>query len=498
MPRWLLLFAVAALGAIGADDPPVRSAAQPPTRGQLELNLARLTSAERHAEALALIDSYLTAHPDDAQVLLDGARTACRCSDARGAAVYAIRAIRAGSLEDKALDEDPSLARLRSHESWEQVRAVRHQVREDAARARESAKENDPTFRDAAIAQQSLREWTTRFPGGKYRVEENDELNLIIASAIEREGVDNAIGMLNALSHTLRGALFGEIQQDRVLLVVATSKDAAAFFENPQHGGLYVHEARRLVARETGATLRHEYTHVLHYGDMQRRQQHHPIWIQEGLATLFEEWRVGPSGEPIILSNLRSNETLERVRSRKTTAWIDFRALDSASFMAQPEPNYAQARSMFMFLAAHGKLSAWYALYTAGFREDPTGRRAMEAVLAAPIGRIEGMWQAWVIANGRRDSTLDAGDGVMGVGVSGVPDGVRIDSLQPGGPAIAAGLAVGDVLTEIKGHEVRSVADFLLVTAPLRAGENLQVRYRRGKLYSIVPVTLASGHALPP
>lgn len=488
----VLLLASAALGTDDSQAPPT------PTRSQLELNLARLTSAQRHTEALALIDLFLTTHPDDAQVLLDGARTACRCADARAAATYAIRAIRAGLVDDRALDEDPSLARLRAHESWEQVRAVRHQFREDAERARESAKQLDPTLRDETIAQQSLREWTARFSKGKYRTETHDDLNLIIASAIEREGVDKAIAMLTALSQTLRKSLFGEIQQDRVLLVVATPKDAAAFFENPQHGGLYVHEARRLVTRETGATLRHEYTHVLHFGDMQRRRQHHPIWIQEGLATLFEEWRVGANGEPVILSNLRSNEMLDRIRNEKSTAWIDFLALDNASFMAQPELNYAQARSILMFLAAHGKLGAWYALYTAGYGEDSTGRRALELVLDAPIGRIDGMWKAWVTANGRRDSTIDAGDGVMGVGISGVPDGVRIDSLQPGGPALAAGLAVGDVLTEIKGQEVRSVADFLLVTAPLRAGENLQVRYRRGKMYSIVRLTLASGHALPP
>lgn len=495
MFRCLLLLAILALGA---DDPPTKSAPLPPTRGQLELTLARLNSAQRHTEALALIDAYLTAHPDDAQVLFDGARTACKLSDARSAATYAIRALRAGFLDDRALDDDPALTRLRAHESWEQVRAVRHQLRDDAARARELAKQQDPQAGDETIAQQSLREWMARFPGGNYRVETNDQLNLIIASAIEREGLDKAIEMVGALSQSLRKNLFRELQQDRVLLVVATSKDAAAFFRNPEHGGLYAHEARRLVARDTGATLRHEYAHVLHFGDMQRLKQHHPIWIQEGLATLFEDWRVGAAGEPVILANLQSNETLDRVRDHQTTPWIEFFTLDAESFMAQPNRNYAQARSLLTFVAAHQKLGEWYRLYTSGYGEDSTGRRALELVFAAPIGRIESMWKAWVLANGKRDSTIDPGDGVMGVGISGVPDGVRIDSLAPGGPAVAAGLAVGDVLTEIQGHQVRSIADFLLVTATRHAGENLQVRYRRGKLYSIVGVRLASGHASPP
>ncbi len=490
---WLLL----TIFALWVDDPPP-AVAPAPTRSQLELSLARLTAAQRHPEALALIDSYLAVHPDDAQVLFDGARTACSCSDARSAAAYAIRSLRAGWLDDKALDEDPALARLRAHESWAQVRRVREQLRAESALARATAKEADLRVGDEFTAAQSLREWMARFPSGGYQVEQRDVLNMTIASAIDPEALDNAVATVTALSQALCKALFGEIQRDRVLLVVATPKDAAVFFRNPEHGGLYDHGARRLVVRETGATLRHEYTHVLHFGDMQRRMQHHPLWIQEGLATLFEEWQVGPDGETVIVANLRSNAILDLVRANTSISLIDFFALTSDSFLAKPDSHYAQARSLLTFVAAHQKLGAWYQLYTAGYRDDSTGRRALELVFDAPMGRIEKMWKAWVIANGRVDATIDEGDGVMGVGISGMPDGVRIDSLQPGGPAMVAGFRVGDVLTEIQGQEIRSVADFLLATANRRAGENLKVRSRRGTTHSIVAVTLASGHALPP
>jgi len=37
-----------------------------------------------------------------------------------------------------------------------------------------------------------------------------------------------------------------------------------------------------------GSILTHEFTHALHFADQEGRGQEHPIWIAEGLATLFE------------------------------------------------------------------------------------------------------------------------------------------------------------------------------------------------------------------
>jgi S1-C subfamily serine protease len=86
----------------------------------------------------------------------------------------------------------------------------------------------------------------------------------------------------------------------------------------------------------------------------------------------------------------------------------------------------------------------------------------------------------------------------MGTTISNLPDGVRIDDVQPGGAAAKAGIRIGDVITEIAGVEIRSVGDYLLAMSDRRSGENLKVRFRRGNLYSIVDVYLASGIGTPP
>lgn len=476
-------------------------ASQPPSRSQLDLALPRLLASDRATEALALIDAYLLAFPSDAQVLFDGARVASRIGDARGSAVYAIAALRAGWLDDKALDEHPDLTRLRAHEAWEQVRAVRHQLR-DPSKQGESAKEPPALPSKIAandvVARQSLQSWLDRFGGGRYRTEEQPQLNLLIASAIDPDALHRSIASLELLSSTLTKDFFGELQSQTVLLIVATPTDADQFLSNPQHAGLYVHEARRLVTRNTGSTLRHEYTHLRHYGQMDRLGQRHPIWILEGLATLFEDWQIGPAGQLVVLPNLRCGDIYDRVKKRKATPWIEFITMNEQPFMAEPQWNYAQARSMLMYFASQGKLISWYRRYITNWRDDPTGQRAMEQEFAAPIGRIEAQWKAWVLANGRQDSTIDSGDGVMGARVSNLPDGVRLDAVQLAGPAQRAGMRQGDVITDIGSQEIRCVGDYVLAMASRKSGENVKVRFRRGALYSIVEVNLASGHATQP
>ena len=149
-------------------------------------------------------------------------------------------------------------------------------------------------------------------------------------------------------------------------------------------------------------------------------------------------------------------------------------------------------------MALSGKLSEWYRLHVAGFDADRKGCRALEQAFAAPIGRVELQWKAWALAQGRQDSTIDSGDGVLGAALSHVTDGVRVESVQPGSPAERTGIRAGDVLAESDSLEVRSIGDYLLAVSDRRVDENLKIRFRRGSSYSIVEATLAPGSAVSP
>ena len=52
--------------------------------------------------------------------------------------------------------------------------------------------------------------------------------------------------------------------------------------------GFYNSAEHMLLARTIGSVLTHEFTHALHAADMEAMGQQHPIWIIEGLATVYE------------------------------------------------------------------------------------------------------------------------------------------------------------------------------------------------------------------
>lgn len=72
-----------------------------------------------------------------------------------------------------------------------------------------------------------------------------------------------------------------------------------------------------------------------------------------------------------------------------------------------------------------------------------------------------------------------------------VPDGLRITA-PPSGPAAAAGLAEGDVVTAVDGQPTIRIVDFRRAIAMKAAGDEVELRYRRGEATHTVNVRLAS------
>ena len=58
----------------------------------------------------------------------------------------------------------------------------------------------------------------------------------------------------------------------------------------------------------------------MHYGHMARLGQRHPLWVQEGLATLYEDYDLDTAGTVRFLPNRRHNIARRRARSGRTMA----------------------------------------------------------------------------------------------------------------------------------------------------------------------------------
>jgi hypothetical protein len=306
--------------------------------------------------------------------------------------------------------------------------------------------------------------------------------------------------MLARQADHMIATLFQAPPEYDVLIAVPTPDDARRIFGGDELiGGIYQHSQRRLVARDIGGALRHEFLHALHYGHMERLGQEHPIWIQEGLASLYEDYELDGQGRIRFLPNHRQDIVKRRARAGRLMRWDMLFKLDSSRFMDQAGHLYPEVRSIFAFLADRSMLVPWYGAYVQRYPEDPTGARAFEQVFGKPLSEIETEWRRWVVALPDVDTDIDYGDAWLGIETTlrGSNDGVRVDTVRRRSAAAEAGIRPGDVIVAVDGKPTRSLLELQQVIAGKEVGERVDVRYRRGAEYRVVSATLRPLTPLP-
>jgi len=76
--------------------------------------------------------------------------------------------------------------------------------------------------------------------------------------------------------------------------------------------------------------------------------------------------------------------------------------------------------------------------------------------------------------------------------VNGTAEGLVVKGIDPGGPAAAAGLAVGDVITSVDGQPAVSTDQLAILTLTKRPGDKVQLGYTRGGASHTATLTLGS------
>jgi hypothetical protein len=267
---------------------------------------------------------------------------------------------------------------------------------------------------------------------------------------------------------------------------------------------------------DLGSSWRHEFWHILHWRDMDQRGQRHPMWVMEGLCSLVEDCDTGPNGEMIPRPSWRTNMIKRLGKSNRLIPWETIFASGQKGFMSErPLAYYGQARAMFLFLAdqrttgilpvgsapgdkdapsvpaAHGPglLPAWYAAYTAGYKEDPTGKAAFESVFGKPLKDIERDFRKWVAKLpevpdevGRGPANLPVDVGIGGGEGPIVKIDAMADFLQPNAaakPLNTGGLKDKDIITAIDGKPIRDLNDLARVLGGYEAGAMVTLSYIR-------------------
>jgi len=109
---------------------------------------------------------------------------------------------------------------------------------------------------------------------------------------------------------------------------------------------------------------------------------------------------------------------------------------------------------------------------------------------AIPINQAKRIAQEIIDSGSARRTVIGAQVGGVTGGNGGT--GVRLTSVVPNGPAAAAGLQVGDMITKLDGHPVGEPSDLIALVRKYAPGSVVSVEYLRGGSRQTASVTLAA------
>jgi hypothetical protein len=165
------------------------------------------------------------------------------------------------------------------------------------------------------------------------------------------------------------------------------------------HFGFYEPGARYMVMNiGLGlGTLTHEIVHPLVEADFPRA----PTWINEGIASVFEQPQLPKPGEIHGGKNWRH----PRLKRALTTAERDRARLDrlfgmrDETFRGDGEDlHYAMARYVCQWLDERGKLWPFYQRWRDNREDDPTGERSFREIVGSTPAEAHAAWSKWVLA----------------------------------------------------------------------------------------------------
>ena len=330
-----------------------------------------------------------------------------------------------------------------------------------------------------AQARQIARDQLKQFGTG-YTARIDPARHVVYVSALDTEHLRQTVALLAAFTDAYRRTLPAARPAWNVTVVLPTADDYRKL-ELPLEKcvGFYQHSARRVVSIDRGRTLVHEFTHALHHADMAAAKQVHPLWVVEGLATLFEASRITPSGlQPRV--DLRLPVLQRAIRQRKAIPLQRFLTMGRKAFMKDANLAYAQARYVMHYLHHRGRLRQWYQRYRAHFTRDTDGVEALERSLGNRVFLIEKEWHKWVLSLKMPASEPRVRQGRLGLEVKKATGGVQVVGLVAGSPAKLTGrIHVGDMIETFNAHPIRNTAELVGAIRAAGAARTVKIQLRR-------------------
>ncbi|MCP4497276.1 MAG: PDZ domain-containing protein [Phycisphaeraceae bacterium] len=442
----------------------------------LERRIVRTFASGDHDAALVLVDRYIAAWPDAPHMRYNRACGLALLGRRDEAAAALLVAVERGFRDFEVMRRDPDLASIRTHPTFTAILEARRRL-------------------DRGTADKQFDAWRRRY-GDDYHYETDEEHRLHFATGLDARAHADMKQIIARQATHLSTRLFNSPPLDWCLVVVPSANHVREVFQRmldvsdpARTPGVYLHGKRLLVTRDIGESLRHEFTHRMHWADMDRLGQRHAMWVQEGIASLYEEYVWTDDGRIRFVPNMRHNIARRQVQAGISLAWSKLFQLDTDAFFAGNARFYPQVRSIFEFLASVDLLEAWYRAYVETFDKDPGGGRAFETVFGLPVEQVEQRWKSWVLDRGAIDDRVEQGDASIGVSGTDAGDGVRIERII-GRNARRAGLRRGDVIVRVDDQPVRARGELMLAIAARDIGETIRVEIRRRDQRLVIAVRL--------
>lgn len=399
-----------------------------------------------------------------------------RLSDKARAVACLHRAIELGFIDFRQLTTDPDLEPIRTEPGY--VALIDKWDAVIKARA------------DANL------ERTRQIYGDSYHYQTDDDRRLLYACAYDEQSFAIARDELSLLADWGVATIFHDLKDSSApdpfvtvilpnrrdfLRWVAMTYGPAARNNFSGIGGAYDHDRKQLVAQDLGATLRHEFFHVLHWRSASRLGQQHPIWIQEGLCSLVEDYDI-INGSLTPVPSWRTNTVKRILSGGKLTRIEELAAIPRDKFTAggRTMARYAECRAIFLFLYERGTLGQWYSHYVAHFNEDPTGITSILETLDTDIDGANAMYRDWL----KQLPTVPEPDGREGrVGL-----GIDVDPGEGDGPVVTqavsgaartSGVRTGDIIYAVNGRPTRDVFELVRVLGAYDPGAVVVLSVRR-------------------
>ena len=484
LAAFCLLAAVTAFvaGMARADEkpaPPPAATPKPDVRKLAEWNKQALEFLKKkeYPKAIAKYEEILKAAPEDAGVLYNAACAYALSGDKPRALELLRKSVEAGFVSFLHIARDPDLESLRAEAVYKDIFARKEEY---LSKASERAAKHITEYLGRNKIDASA--YKTVFDGERHFVylhAKSDE-----EFALVRQGLEE-------FADCLWRDLFDHKPEQPLYIVILNSRDCPKVMPRGV-GGYFQQEANMLFCSDRPAAMllqasvvTHEFTHGLHWADQTALDQEHPIWIKEGLSTLFES-ALREEGKLTPVHSYRLLVVQRAIQRGQTIPLEILMKLDQRRFVGNANLCYAHARYVLMYLREKGLLKAFYDEYVkaASFAADKTGVDAFEVVFGKPVAAVESDWKAWIMKQKTRS--------VPFLGVVAEEKDARLIVVNVVGKSAAAvaGVRKGDVLGSVAGTPVHTRDDLMEVVGNRAVGDTIEIHLERSGEPMDMPVKL--------